>query len=256
MKRAEERPRLVAKNFYLLVLIGIFFAHLLFIELLFPPLATSCLRNRDINETEAWAIKLSVEDFGALLPGVAAFSVVNDFSSRLWIHLTNEIESVIPSKAVYPQAIPPREGTLNIFHLTYAHPAGRDLSKINLNNLDSEITFGARTHHTRQLFRESAIRLGENWSGFKFECSSVLPKWSSTRLLIPTRLQLLIDSNAALLSISMVPPGGGDNMADRAALDIVRQSRFHAYNSKASPLLYWGILDLVWKSELPSNRSQ
>lgn len=257
MMRSGERKRFPSEKLYRLFLVGIFFLHLSLVDLFLSRLAPYFPRVGDNSEHAMWTIAPSFEDSRALLHRVADFSSINDFSTQFWIQSTNEVQYAGPSVAVWLQRVKMGWGTLNIYErVRDLPPLNPVVAARNRNTWGDGSTFGTGADHPRQLFRGSVIRFAGSRKGLSLEYPDALPKWANTRLLNPTRLQLLMDSNITVLSASIVPPGSVALTADQTALNIVRRIRFQAGHISAHSPLTWGILDFIWKTEAPSVNPQ
>ncbi len=98
----------------------------------------------------------------------------------------------------------------------------------------------------------STLRAADDLAGRRLLNPPELPSWAGADLLTNTVVQVLVDTNGYVMSITLLPPGCGDPKADQLALELARAARFEP-RSGAAPALTIGSLIFEWHTVPATN---
>ncbi len=243
---------LADKHRLLMFLAGVIGLHFFLVEMVLSRLTLRGSVRFKILQPDGWHLKSFYDEMAWTSTRPSNFPGMSDYSLPYWQHPSNEWPNMTALNIRYLYLSRRNSG------IQYTSGSGENLFPVGLSvrsletlSKDFISTFGVSTEPQGKLLGNSALRVREQLRHFCLEHNYALPEWTNSQILNPTVVQVLLDSDAAVLAASTLPPGSGFNVADQNALRMPRSLRFRVASTETHPSLSWGLLEFVWHTKLP-----
>lgn len=243
----------LGKPFIALTLV-LFLFHLAMIEVMVSWVPPKPTITTDSHSGKGFFFKPVGNDIELLMPRSIDHPAITGFSNSLWQQSANEKQLNIPWNTSHPQYRSQYKAN-KIYNLgvdkfaKVLFPSSPWKPSMTFKARFGIIESGLTMH-----FDRSAIRVNDHSQLLSLEYLQMLSVWTNSLLLRPTTVQVLLDSNATVLSAYVIPPGSGVGVVDQEALRIARCIRFRGVDHSESPFLRWEMLNFVWRSALPASK--